>query len=279
MLIEIAIADAYGAGFEFSSERKVILYNDLSSYSRHDLYGFSAKYTDDTQMTIAIAELMLNNEEYTSEIIADKFIECFKRDQRLGYSKGFYQLLLSVESGFDLINIIKPNSERNGAAMRSVPIGFFKEKNRLLEFAKMQAQITHNTSIAIQSSCAIALACHFGIHYKGKLLNLEKFLEVEGYAEWDFDWDKEVSIKAFDTVSAAFSCLIKNSNLKDLLQSCVALRGDTDSVASIAVGLACCFDEYEKNLPLNLIKDLDEPTYGILFLGKLDEELRKKFTL
>jgi ADP-ribosylglycohydrolase len=86
-------------------------------------------------MTIAIVKLMLNNEKFTSEIIADKFIECFKRDQRLGYSKGFYQLLLSVESGFDLINIIKPNSERNGAAMRSVPIGFFKEKNKLLEFA------------------------------------------------------------------------------------------------------------------------------------------------
>lgn len=278
MLVEIAIADAYGAGFEFSSEKKVMLYNDLLSYSRHDLYGFSGKYTDDTQMTIAIVELMLNNEEYTNEIIADKFIECFKRDQRLGYSKGFYQLLSSSESGFDLINKIKPNSERNGAAMRSVPIGFFKEKAKLLNFAKMQAQVTHNTPIAIRSSCAIALACHFGIHHKGKLSNLKQFLEVEGYAGWDFGWNKEVSIKAFDTVSAVFSCLIKNSNIKSLLQSCVALRGDTDSVASIAVGLACCFNEYDKNLPQNLISDLNESIYGIQFLSRLDKELKKKFT-
>nr|WP_310737180.1 ADP-ribosylglycohydrolase family protein [Pseudoalteromonas sp. SG45-1] len=90
---------------------------------------------------------------------------------------------------------MKPNSERNGAAMRSVPIGFFKEKNKLLEFAKMQAQITHNSSIAIQSSCAIALACHFGIHHKGKLLNLEKFLEGEGFADWDFDWGRRFLLK------------------------------------------------------------------------------------
>ncbi|MBB1364714.1 ADP-ribosylglycohydrolase family protein [Shewanella sp. SR44-4] len=59
MLKEIAIADAYGAGFEFSSAKKVKMYNDLSTYCTHDLYGFSAKYTDDTQMTIAIAELLL----------------------------------------------------------------------------------------------------------------------------------------------------------------------------------------------------------------------------
>ena len=47
----------------------MVLYNDLSSYSRHDLYGFSAKYTDDTQMTIAIVGLMLNNENLRAKLL------------------------------------------------------------------------------------------------------------------------------------------------------------------------------------------------------------------
>ena len=277
MLKEIAIADAYGAGFEFSTVEKVTAYNNLSAYCTHDLYGFVAKYTDDTQMTIAITELLLSDKKYSTELIADKFVDCFKRDKRKGYSKGFYALLCSVKSGAELLSKIKPNSERNGAAMRSVPIGFLKNKDQVIQLASMQAKVTHDTDIAIKSSCAIALASHFAINKHGKLSELKAFLQSEGYADWDFDWNKEVSILAYDTVSAVFSCLLKHNNLKDLLRSSVALCGDTDSVASIAVGLACCFPEYEQNLPLNLIENLDEPDYGICFLNTLEEQLHNKF--
>lgn len=161
MLKEIAIADAYGAGFEFSSIEKVKAHNNLSVYSTHDLYGFIAKYTDDTQMTIAISELLLSDNKYSKELIADKFVDCFKRDIRKGYSKGFYALLCSVKTGSELLLKIKPNSERNGAAMRSVPIGFLKNKEQVIELATIQAKVTHDTEVAIKSSCAIALASHF----------------------------------------------------------------------------------------------------------------------
>ena len=53
MLTEIAIADAYGAGFEFCAVEKIRLHNNLESYCKHELYDISAKYTDDTQMSIA----------------------------------------------------------------------------------------------------------------------------------------------------------------------------------------------------------------------------------
>lgn len=279
MLLEIAIADAYGAGFEFSSLDKVKSHNNLSTYCNHDLYGFKAKYTDDMQMTIAIAEVLISKSNYTSELIADKFVECFNRDRRLGYSKGFYKLLTRVKSGRDLMVQIRPNSSRNGAAMRSVPIGFFKDKSQLLEFATLQSKITHNTDIAIQSSCAIALASHFGVRKKGKIADLKAFLEKENYSRWDFNWSGPVSVSAYDTVSAVFSCLIKNNNLKDLLYNCVDLSGDTDSVASIAIGLACCFDEYDKNLPSSLFLKLDELQYGADFLNKLEVKLHDRFEL
>jgi ADP-ribosylglycohydrolase len=277
MLKEIAIADAYGAGFEFSSAKKVKMYNDLSTYCTHDLYGFSAKYTDDTQMTIAIAELLLTDGEYSVEVIANKFVECFKRDKRRGYSRGFYELLTNVESGTELLSRIIPNSERNGAAMRSVPLGFLKDKIQLLKLAAMQAKITHNTEIAIKSSCAIALTSYFAIQKKGKLSELRLYLENEGYGDWNFDWRGEVSVAAYDTVSAVFSCLLSNDNIKELLVNCVDLCGDTDSVASIAVGLACCFDEYESNIPSHLFLGLDEAQYGICFLDELEEKLNIKF--
>lgn len=131
MLTEIAIADAYGAGFEFCSEDKIISQNNLDLYSKHELYDILGKYTDDTQMSIAIVEFILSGQEWNKENIASKFIECFKRDVRLGYSEGFFNLLSKVESSKDLLELIIPTSERNGAAMRSVPIGFLKKIKKM----------------------------------------------------------------------------------------------------------------------------------------------------
>lgn len=273
MLAEIAIADAYGAGFEFCSREKIILNNNLELYSKHELYDISGKYTDDTQMSIAIAEFILSGQEWCKENIASKFLECFKRDMRLGYSEGFYNLLTQVKSGEELLKALVPTSERNGAAMRSVPIGILKNKNDVISFATLQAQVTHNTELGISSSCAVALTAFFGLKERGRLSNLKVFLQSEGFGEWNFNWQKRVSLSAYDTVSAAFSCLLKYDSLSSLLKACIELGGDTDSVASIAVGLATCFSEYNNDLPLQLFKMLKEDQYGLSFLKELDKKL------
>lgn len=279
MLTEIAIADAYGAGFEFCSEDKIISQNNLDLYSKHELYDILGKYTDDTQMSIAIVEFILSDQEWNKENIASKFIECFKRDVRLGYSEGFFNLLSKVESSKDLLELIIPTSERNGAAMRSVPIGFLKNKEDVIALAKLQAQVTHDSPIGIQSSCAIALAAYFGTRQKGSISDLESFLESEQYGNWDYNWKDRVSLNAYDTVSAALTCLLKHSSLSELLKSCINLGGDTDSVAAIAVGLATCFREYKKDLPIQLYNNLNEDKYGISFLLDLESKFLKKCNL
>lgn len=275
MLTEIAIADAYGAGFEFCAIEKISIHNNLESYCKHELYDISGKYTDDTQMSIAIAEFILSGKEWNKENIAAKFLESFKRDVRFGYSEGFYNLLTQVSSGKELLNRLISTSERNGAAMRSVPIGFLKNKSDVVTFATLQAQITHNTRLGISSSCAVALAAYYGLQERGTLSELESFLENEGFNEWNFNWQERVSLSAYDTVSAAFSCLLKYESMSSLLKACIELGGDTDSVASIAIGLATCFSEYKNDLPNHLFQMLKEDKYGISFLTNLDKDLMK----
>ena len=51
--------------------------------------------------------------------------------------------------------------------MRSVPIGFLKNKNDVISFATLQAQITHNTELGISSSCAVSLAAFWGLQERG----------------------------------------------------------------------------------------------------------------
>lgn len=273
MLREIAIADAYGAGFEFSERTKINTYNDLTAYQPHELHGLSGKYTDDTQMSVAVAELILAHREWTDELIADAFVGCFKRDPRSGYALGFQQFLTEVNSGNEFIQKIRNTSNRNGAAMRSVPLGVIKDKQELLAKAKQQAALTHDTELGISSSCTVALVAHFGLHHRGEIADIKAFLAKEGFSDWHYEWRAEVSVNAFDTISAALTCLINYNNMKELLAQCVDLGGDTDSVAAIAVGLASCFEEYDKTLPEALINALDEGEYGLAFLDSLDSQL------
>ncbi len=38
MMLELAVGDAYGAGFEYIDEAAVRKFNDLSSYRKHEKY-------------------------------------------------------------------------------------------------------------------------------------------------------------------------------------------------------------------------------------------------
>ena len=93
MLVNIAIADAYGASFEFKDKRFVDLHNTGTSYVTGAGRTKPGHYTDDTQMSLALAELLIENPQWTRFKVAAKFLDAFKRDPRPGYAGGFYHFL------------------------------------------------------------------------------------------------------------------------------------------------------------------------------------------
>lgn len=67
-----AYADAYGAGFEYADE--MIVNNDLSRYVEHPRFRLiPGSYTDDTQMNVAITEVIVAQVPWTLEVLADSF--------------------------------------------------------------------------------------------------------------------------------------------------------------------------------------------------------------
>ncbi|MEH1989969.1 MAG: ADP-ribosylglycohydrolase family protein [Nostoc sp.] len=124
MLLELAIADAYGAGFEYADE--MIANNDLSQYVQHPRFRLNpGSYTDDTQMSIAIAEVIVAQAPWTAEVLADSFVTAFKRDEREGYSRSFYHFLGEIQDGEEFLTKINPDSDKSGGAMRAAPIGIY----------------------------------------------------------------------------------------------------------------------------------------------------------
>ena len=79
MLLEIAVGDAYGAGMEYVEPEYTLEHNHLRSYVAHPRHTIApGAYTDDTQLSIAIAEAIVDDAPWTREEIADRFVAVFK---------------------------------------------------------------------------------------------------------------------------------------------------------------------------------------------------------
>ncbi|MEO1443342.1 MAG: ADP-ribosylglycohydrolase family protein, partial [Chloroflexota bacterium] len=146
MLVELAVGDAYGAGFEYTDVDFVNARNNLSRYIKHPRHNIiPGYYTDDTQMSLAIAELLVSGDPWTPLNLAKKFVEVFKRDPREGYAGRFYQFLQDTPDGEMFLADIRPDSDKSGAAMRAAPIGVLADTAEVIEKCKVQAAVTHNT--------------------------------------------------------------------------------------------------------------------------------------
>jgi ADP-ribosyl-[dinitrogen reductase] hydrolase len=241
MLIELAIGDAYGAGFEFVDQQTIELYNNLNGYIKHPHHDIGPGcYTDDTQMSLAVAEAIISREPWTPELLATKFVAAFHRDRRVGYAGKFYNFLLQVQDPKEFLEKIHSASDKSGSAMRAGPIGIFPTIEKVIENATIQAAITHNTPDGIKAAIAAALMSHYFIYQLGLKKNLGNFLEKHVPGEWSIPWQGEVSTKGLVCVRAAITAVMLHDSMSKLLQACIAFSGDVDTVATIALAAGSC---------------------------------------
>jgi ADP-ribosylglycohydrolase len=277
-MLELAVGDAYGAGFEYVDKKIIKKHNNLKDYhknTRHDIGN--GNYTDDTQMSLAIAELLLENDSWNSLDIADKFVEVFKRDPRAGYAGRFYQFLQETNSGEEFLKNILPNSEKSGAAMRSSPIGYLPHIQDVIKYSSFQARLTHNTLIGVNSSIASSLMSHYFIYDIGDKNNIGNFIEDYISGNWSGFWDKEVGCNGDESVLAAINAIRKEKSLSKILKRCISFGGDVDTVATIALAAASCSREIKQDLPKNLVDGLENNKYGRDYLIELDKKLKERY--
>jgi ADP-ribosylglycohydrolase len=271
-----AIGDAYGYVFEFADSEFISEFNDLSFHKRPYSNLPLGVYSDDTQMHMAIAEVIATDRDWTPLEIASSFVNVFHRDPRPGYAGGFYKFLNQTTTGEDFLKNIIPHSERNGAAMRAPIIGLYPDLNEVMTRSEIQAKITHNTKVGIDSAIASSLLCHFFAYNLGSKEEAPAFLErhVPGH-NWVKPWKGMVEIHGIATVRAALTAITKTDSLADLLKACVNFTGDVDSVATIALASASMAQGIKKDIPANLWQGLEQHQFGLNYLINLDSKVRE----
>jgi ADP-ribosylglycohydrolase len=230
-------------------------------------------YTDDTQMSLALAELLVEGVAWTPVNIASKFVQVFHRDPREGYAGGFYTFLCETTTGEDFLANIRPDSDKSGAAMRAGPLGVLSTIGQVLDRCRIQAALTHNTPDGIHAAQAAALLTHYLLYDLGPVARVGEFLESQVPGQWSVPWMGKVGSKGWMSVRAAITSVQRNTSLADLLQDCIAFTGDVDTVATIALGAASCSREYTNDLPESLVRNLENGRYGRDYLAALNPNL------
>ena len=243
-------------------------------------------FTDDTVMTCAVAEAIMNGGE------KDDFIVAMKKYGRMypdaGYGGRFGAWLFSEKR--------EPyNSFGNGSAMRVSPCawvmdcgfcartGMWPSNGRAV--ARLSAEVTHNHPEGIKGAMATADAIfmnrfNFGGYYidYGKPINddteeckrrVKKHIEKEyGYnlsrTLEEIRPDYKFNETCQDTVPQAIIAFLESTDFEDALRNAISLGGDSDTLAAITGSIA----EAAYGVP-DRIKDkaysyLDEPLKDIL---------------
>ena len=272
MLVEMAVGDAYGRRFEGKSDPGAR--NTVEGYASGSRAGKAVgRYTDDTQMSLAVAEALVERDEWTPAALAQRFVTAFRRDPRRGYAASFGRFLTTVEDGTEFLARIKPGSERSGAAMRAAPLGVLTAIPEILRRSRIQAGITHDTPGGIASATAPALMSHYFLYGLGAKRDLGGFLAHHVPGDWAEPWQGRVDLRGTSCVRAAVTAITASGSMRTLLQTCIAFTGDVDTVAAIALAAAAGCREIASDLPATLVANLESGPFGRAYLGGLDARL------
>lgn len=207
------------------------------------LFTNESDYTDDTIMTVAVADWLLNGGDLA------KVMQRYGREYPYptgGYGGRFSGWLREKDP-------LPYNSWGNGSAMRVSAVGWmFDSLEKTLEVAKETAIVTHNHPEGIKGAQATAAAIYLARTGKSKQ-------DIKQYIETTFSYDLGRTcdeIRPFyrfnescqGTVPEAIIAFLDSSDFEDAIRLAVSLGGDSDTLACITGGIAEAFYGIPKDI-------------------------------
>lgn len=198
------------------------------------LFAPDCRFTDDTVLTVAIADAIISGESYR-----DAVRRWGRRYPRAGYGGFFWRWLHSE-------NPQPYQSWGNGSAMRVSPLGLaFSTEEEVLRQARMSAEITHDHPEGIRGAQAVALAVFLARTGHDKPSIRER---IEGFFGYDLIRNVEdirpgysFDVSCAGTVPEAIIAFLDSESYEDAVRNAVSLGGDSDTLACITGGIAGAF--------------------------------------
>ena len=228
------LGDIIGSPYEFGGGKKT---------KDFPLFIKESTYTDDTVMTIAVADALMESMGGTDEEICSALVRSMKKwgakYPDAGYGNMFYQWLHAADP--------KPyGSYGNGSAMRVSSAGWLYDTlAQTRHMARLTAEVTHNHPEGIKGAEATA-----SVIYLSRMGLSKK--EIKAYIVREFGYNlfrtcDEIRPGYYHietcprTVPEAITAFMEGTDFEDVIRTAVSLGGDCDTLTCIAGGMAEAF--------------------------------------
>ena len=204
------------------------------------LVGDQNRYTDDSVMTIAVADGIMQNLDATDKEMKKSIITSMRRYGRkhpdAGYGGMFANWIENDNSG-------PYNSFGNGAAMRVSSVAWLYpyDLERALHVAKLSAEVTHNHPEGIKAAEATTEVIWRA--NKGQDKDDIRTCVEQKYYSLDKTCDEIRPTYRFDvtaqgTMPAALAAFFQGNSFEEVVRLGVSLGGDSDTIGAIAGAMA-----------------------------------------
>ena len=233
--------DINGSKFEFSGMK---IYN-------FELWGKNAKITDDSLMTLAVAEALficrdnLGNLEKLKNQICNSMKEIAHNRPDTNYGMNFYEWLFNNRKPY--------NSCGNGAGMRISPVGWVaKNEDEVKCLSKAITEVSHIHPEAIKGAEAIAMCVYFARigktkdfirkyvadNYYPRIISL-KYDDI--WKSYEYDELNGSHLTCQNSVPESIVAFLDSLNFEDAVRKAVQYGGDSDTQACMTGAIAEAF--------------------------------------
>ena len=262
------LGDMIGAPYEF----------DMGNKSKEfPLFCKQSQFTDDSVMTIAVAEALMDSMGESDDKVKAKLVSSMqkwgKKYPYVGYGGMFYHWLKKKNP--------KPyGSYGNGSAMRVSSVGWLYDTiEDTRKYARISAEVTHNHPEGIKGAEATASAIFMAKNGTSKD-------EIKEYIIKEFDYDLSRTCDEIrpgyhhvescqETVPEAITAFLEGTDFEDVIRTAVSLGGDCDTLTCIAGGIAEAFYGVPEELKNECRKRLRDDMLEIL--DRFEEQLDPPF--
>jgi poly(ADP-ribose) glycohydrolase ARH3 len=305
-----AVVEAESAGYiakTYQSVDKILATPFVPEFTGPDWRV--GRFTDDTQMTLCVAEWLVAGEAPAPEALLARFAAAYEPWRR--YGSGTAQILRAYPEHRSqwrgLTTMMFPHGSYgngNGSAMRVAPVGLasFNKPQEAMTLAIESSRPTHSHPLAFQGATlqamavatAAATAIDFtsgafveplraGLGYFADLMqDTSKFSTAldaieHGLARGASCMEMSVTlgtgIEVYEAVPMALYCFLRHAeSLADVVQQAIFIGGDTDTIASI-VGAISGASLDEGAIPANWLAAVREETYPPVVIRELADRL------
>jgi poly(ADP-ribose) glycohydrolase ARH3 len=263
----VVVGDALGAPFE--GHPGVVPAERIADLERN---GVVLRFTDDTAMTVALAESLLAAGGLDQDRLAATFAQHYLREPDRGYGAGTARLLADLAAGADWRPAAAgqfggQGSFGNGAAMRVAPVAVHAAAGglrRVAELARRSAVVTHTHPAAVDGAVAQATAIALALEWPATgPLDRRAFLATVVAAVGEGEMAEALrsvsalveagepaspravatrtgtGVAAAESVPAALAAFLCHpGSFADTVRFAISLGGDTDTIASMAAAVA-----------------------------------------